>query len=110
MQAARYGDADYVIPDGESASAVTARVVAALHAVPRDVAGPVAVVTHGGVITALLRAILGLSPVAALPITARNCHRHRLRRDASGQTPLGWRIEAIGEGAGLSLDDAVTRS
>ena len=98
------GDIDYAIPNGESPRQFHDRVVGALDALGVRHAGEqIAVVTHGGVLTVVLKHVLGL-PIAAprhfsIPNTSYN-----LVADAGD----GWHVETMGDIGHLengALDD-----
>jgi len=97
-------DPDYIIPGGESTRQFHTRVVAALDRLGQRYRGKqIAVVTHGGVLTAIFNHILGLAINApryfATPNTGYN-----LVSDAGN----GWRIETMGDVSHLqngALDD-----
>ena len=87
------GDIDYVIPKGESNRQFHDRVVTALDALGAHHNGEqIAVVTHGGVLTAIFKHVLGL-PIAApryfsVPNTSYNLVFHLGDR---------WRVGTMGD-------------
>ena len=86
---ARRSDELFRIPGGgESGIDLRTRITTAAHALP---AGRSLIVTHGGVIQAMLRWILGTSPVHPLSIAINNGSLHCF---SSG--PQGWRVEHVG--------------
>ena len=97
-------DPDYVVPGGESTRQFHTRVVAALDRLgQRHWGEQIAVVTHGGVLTAIFNHILGLAINAprnfAVPNTGYNL---------VSDTGDGWRIETMGDISHLqggALDD-----
>ena len=97
-------DPDYVIPGGESAHQFYTRVVAALDRLGQRHRGEqIAVVTHGGVMTAIFNHILRLAINAPRRFSIPNTG-YNLVSDAGD----GWRIETIGDVSHLqngALDD-----
>ena len=69
----RRGEADFVIPGGESASQFFTRVIGALTAIAAGLAGRRAViVSHGGVLDALYRVAAGEGPEGPRKTTLLN--------------------------------------
>ena len=89
----RSGEADYAPSEGESNRALTARAVAALAEIAAPHGGEtIAVVTHGGVLSALLRHVLGL-PLDAPRRFARVNASWNVFTVENGK----WRLETWGD-------------
>ena len=84
-------------PDGESAVQLQQRAMACLEEIAaRHPGGKVAVVTHGGVIKAIVAAVLG-APLAIRPrFSLENCSVTVVER-----RPDGWRLKSLNETAHL---------
>ena len=99
----RYFEADYVIPEGESLQQVVARGreflarVAAEHADQTVVA-----VSHGALISSLIRDILHIPPSAPRSFSLFNCALNRLE-----YTKGSWRLRVLGDTAHLEAETLV---
>ncbi|GMU06633.1 histidine phosphatase family protein [Corallococcus caeni] len=98
------GHADYVVPEGESASQ---RLRLALHCLEdlgaRHVEARVVVVTHGGVLSALLRHCLGIPPAAPRAFAVLNAGWNQFDLHAGGLRLVTW--GDVSHLRALSLDD-----
>lgn len=101
----RRGEADYVIPGGESARRFFERVIGALAEIAQRLPGArIAVVTHGGVLDAVYRCASGLGPEGSrvVPLLNASLNEFDYRNGA-------WRLHAWGDVGHLersrSLDD-----
>ncbi|MFQ5508004.1 MAG: histidine phosphatase family protein [Leptospirillia bacterium] len=104
-----WSDPDFAPPGGESFAALVTRVTSALAAVVRAHAGEtIAVVTHGGVHSALVAGLLGLGPGASLMLALDRGHASLFQFFSDGGAvlsgsnlpPSGWRdaLDAMGSG------------
>lgn len=102
----RRGEADYVIPGGESARQFFDRVIGALTAIAAGLAGRRAViVSHGGVLDALYRVAAGEGPEGPRKTTLLNASINTFRyRDGRWTLHLWGDITHLGRDR--ALDDA----
>lgn len=102
----RRGEADYVIPGGESARQFFDRVIGALTAIAAGLAGRRAViVSHGGVLDALYRVAAGEGPEGPRKTTLLNASINTFRyRDGRWTLHLWADITHLGRDR--ALDDA----
>lgn len=77
------GDLDFVIPQGESRRQLMARGTAVFREIAAGPQRHVVVVTHGGLLTAVLRAFFGSSRTLD-PFALQNASITRLRLDSNG--------------------------
>ncbi|MFP2897447.1 histidine phosphatase family protein [Corallococcus sp. 4LFB] len=98
------GPADYVVPEGESA---TQRLRLALHCLEdlgaRHAEARVVVVTHGGVLSALLRHCLGIPPATPRAFSVLNAGWNQFDLHAGGLRLVTW--GDVSHLRALSLDD-----
>ena len=88
------GDPDYAPPGGETAVELLDRVVAAFDRIARDHQGErIAVVTHGGVVTAFARHVLGIPLNAPRRFDIGNTSLSLLYLDAD----RGWMVRFLGD-------------
>lgn len=102
----RRGEADYVIPGGESASQFFERVIGALTAIATELVGRRAVIVcHGGVLDALYRVAAGEGPEGPRRTTLLNASVNTFRyRDGRWTLHLWGDVSHLGRDR--ALDDA----
>ena len=97
---------DFAAPGGENTRAVLARTLAFLDEIAERHHGEqVVAVTHGGVLSALLRHILGIPQETHRRFHLRNTSLHTINRNEKGD----WWVELLGDARHLSQaqDDTV---
>ena len=95
------GDPSYAPPEGESPNQLLERIVAAFEAIAaRHSGGRVVVVTHGGVLTAFARHVLGVPAAAPRRFDIGNTSLSLFYRDAE----RGWMVRSLGDVAHLEGD------
>jgi 2,3-bisphosphoglycerate-dependent phosphoglycerate mutase len=84
-------DPAYAIPRGESLEGFRDRVLVALDRIARDVpAGPVAVVTHGGVLGVLYREAMAIPLGAPRTYTTHNAGINRFQYESGRWSVVSW--------------------
>ena len=95
------GDPSYAPPKGESPNELLERIVAAFEAIAaRHSGGRVVVVTHGGVLTAFARHVLGVPAAAPRRFDIGNTSLSLFYRDAE----RGWMVRSLGDVSHLEGD------
>ena len=91
-------DPDYVVPEGESVRQMLDRMLAFLEDMLAQHAGEtVLVVSHGGVLSVLMRHLLGLSPEQPRKFYIRNAGLNVIVHGEEG-----WMVETLGDVAHLT--------
>jgi broad specificity phosphatase PhoE len=88
LLAFRSGQRDFVIPKGESLEQVEARALEAFHDIMGRVQGNIALVSHGGWISQLLRGIFG-------DIEQRRIHISNTSITTLVEAGSGWRLDSV---------------
>jgi broad specificity phosphatase PhoE len=81
------GDEDFVIPGGESRRQLTARGCEAIRSIVASGHSQIVIVTHGGLLSVVLRSLLGLSEPLP-PFSIQNGSITRLSVDSAGRFEL----------------------
>lgn len=99
----QYFDRDYIIPDGESLRSVVDRGEAFLDYLTRaHPEGLVAAVSHGAIISALLRKLLHIPADAPRSFSLFNCALNRLEYRGGS-----WKLTLLGDVSHLEAETAV---
>ena len=95
------GDPSYAPPEGESQDELLERIVGAFRAIAARHCGErVVVVTHGGVLTAFARHVLGVPAAAPRRFDIGNASLSLFYRD----TERGWMVRSLGDVSHLEGD------
>lgn len=86
------GSRRYTAPDGETRESLAARVRDAIESIVRMYPdATVAVVTHGGTLSAVMKQVMGLPPHASVHIKFKNCSISELKLN-DGHEPVVMRV------------------